>query len=81
MSEIKPKYSVVDDAVFNALLEVMTPEQILSIVEDLQHLKKIGHGEIIITVKNCEVYFIDKRTSRDVRRQEIKDKQNSALEF
>lgn len=68
MSETKPRYSVVDSVVFNALLEVMTPEQILSMAGDLQDLKQAGHGYLIITIKNGEVCFLDKQTSRDVRR-------------
>ena len=77
MTEIKAKYSVVDNAVFESLLEVMTPEQILSMGADLRDLKAAGHGYLIITVKNGEVCYIDKQTSRDVRRSRIGNPPNS----
>ena len=77
MSETKSRYSTVDNTILDSLLEIMTPEQILSMGADLRDLKAAGHGYLIITVKNGEVCYIDKQTSRDVRRSRIGNPPNS----
>lgn len=68
MTETKERYSVVDQVVFDRLLEVMTPQQILSMVEGLVKVKETGHGEVALVVKNGELYYLDVRLSVSIRR-------------
>ena len=49
----------------NQLLEVYTPSQLKRLVQLSREVMALGHGEVIITVKNNHPRFIGVRTSED----------------
>ena len=50
------------------ILQALTVEQWLKVARAIAAVKAQKHGEIILTVKNGELRFVDVRTSYDVRR-------------
>lgn len=49
------------------VFEVLDTEKLLKIARKLREVMEQKHGEVILTVKNGKLAFIDKRESEDVR--------------
>jgi len=49
------------------VFEVLDPDKLLTIVRILKVVLERKHGEVILSVKNGELAFIDVKLSEDVR--------------
>jgi len=49
------------------VFEVLDAEKLLKIARKLREVMEQKHGEVILTVKNGELAFVDFRVSEDVR--------------
>ncbi|MHB0922592.1 MAG: hypothetical protein ACYC3H_01330 [Bellilinea sp.] len=49
------------------VFKVLDTEKLLKIARKLREVMEQKHGEVILTVKNGKLAFIDKRESEDVR--------------
>jgi len=64
----------IDDAQkLREVLQVLDLDQLLAIARKLRDLYEKRHGEVILTVKNGELAYIDKRESEDVRRRRTQE--------
>lgn len=50
------------------ILQALPPEQWLQVSRAIATVRAQKHGEVILTIKNGELRFVDVRTSTDVRR-------------
>jgi len=51
------------------VLEVLDLDQLVSIARKLKVIMEQKHGEVVLVVKNCELAFIEKKDSEDVRKR------------
>lgn len=52
------------------LLRLLTVDQLRCVVDELKSLQQRGHGELILTVKNGEVWYLDAKTGKSLRQPE-----------
>lgn len=55
------------------ILNALTVEQWMAVSRAIAEVRAQKHGEIILTVKNGELRYLDVRTSTDVRRKGVSD--------
>ena len=60
----------IDPLALKEILNALTVEQWLKVAKAVAAVKTRKHGEVILTVKNGELRYLDVRLSQDVRRPE-----------
>ena len=55
------------------ILQALPPAHWLAVSRAIAEVRAQKHGEVILTIKNGELRYLDVRTSTDVRRKGVSD--------